>query len=201
MKNAHAKRTTAVTRTGTRTPKEIRLRNKGATWSALSPSELSRPGATLLALILEAANTRGLGARELAEDALGVSYSYFASLRNGEKEITKIGDDVITRIAKFLGLPKVAVMLAAGQLKLEDFYQDPEIFQTHLQPALQFIQRDPNVGAHMPASVFTADPAIQQFVVILYEKAYGKTLIPSKVSLEEIAKRYKNLIDGGTPTK
>ena len=172
------------------------VRQKGGAGAPLSSSELSRPGATLLALILDAANTRRLGTRELAEKELGVSYSYFASLRSGEKEIAKIGDDLVARIAKFLGLPKVAVMLAAGQLKLEDFYQEREILQTHLQPALQFIQRDPRIAPLVPASVFDADVALQQLVVILYEKAYDRTLIPSKVSIEEIAERYKTLIEG-----
>lgn len=139
--------------------------------------------------------------REVAEEALGVSYSYFAGLRSGEKEIPKIGEDVIAKVAKFLGLPKVVVMLAAGQLRLEDFYQDPNVLGAYLEPSLQYIQRDREVGAYMPPSIYTAEPALQHFVVTLYEKAFGKTLIPSKASLEEIVERYKRLSEVRTPPK
>lgn len=196
MAKAREKKSPIERNPKSRIHKEVRPQRRNTSWGILTPEELARPGGTLLALILEAANTRGLSTRRLAPEFLGVTYSYFAGLRNGTKEIPKIGDAVITKTARFLGLPKVVVMLAAGQLKLEDFYQNPEIVQTHLLPALQFIQRDPEIGSYMPASVFTAEPALQQFIVALYEKAHSKTLIPSKVSLEEITERYKHLMNG-----
>lgn len=179
-----------------RSAKVVRPYRKRATWAMLHPEELARPGASLLALILDKANTQGLGPRELAQDALGVSYGYFAALRSGDKEIPKIGDDLVARMAEFLGLPKVAVLLAAGQLKLEDFYHDTEAVHDHMQPALQFIQRDPEIGAYLPVSAFVADPALQLFLIMLYEKASGRTLIPGKTSAEEIVERYRNLVSG-----
>ena len=101
-----------------RSGKPPEAQRKGTGWAVLAPGELARPGATLLALLLEAANTRGLSMRELAEQGLGVSYGYLAALRNGEKENPNLGDDAIARATAFMGLPKVVVILAASQLRL-----------------------------------------------------------------------------------
>lgn len=164
-----------------------------ADWAVLTDEEMALPGRVLLALLLEAAHVRRLGARDFAENTLGITYGHFCQLRSGIKKFSSLRDDVINRIARFLGMPKVAVLLAAGQLQYEDFYQDPALLQNYFIPTLRYIQNDPEIGAYMPVTVFTADPALQQFVVMLYEKAHGRNLIPGKLSLAEIAERFKQL--------
>lgn len=164
-----------------------------AEWGLLSDAELARPGATLMNLILTAAADRRLSVGEVTE-ILGVSYAYFFGLRSGKNDISKLGDEHITRAAKFLRMPKLAVLLAAGRLKHEDFYIEPAKLQDYLQPALRFLQQDPEYAAFVPASLIKADPAIQQFVMMLYERATGRTLIPGRVSHEEIVKRDRSLL-------
>lgn len=163
--------------------------------SVLTPDELEKPGAALIALLLERAHTYQMTVDELAT-RIGVSYSYFAWLRRKKDAIPKIGTDVIERIAEFLELPKVAVMLLAGHLKPSDFDQIPQNTKINVENALRFIQSDPVIGPHMPATIFTADLALQQFMVSLYEMASGRLLITSMKSAEEIVALHREYFAG-----
>ena len=169
-------------------PPTKRPRKKGSEsqWAVLKGNEIGGPGAPLLALLLQASTTRGLSIRELAEDHLGLTYSHFALLRKGQRSISNIGDETMAKIAQFLGLPKVIVMIAAGRLKVEDFYRDPALLDQQLEPALEFIQRDPELGLSLPPSAFVADIDLRRFLVLLYEKATGKTLLPNRASTTDI---------------
>jgi hypothetical protein len=177
-------------------PKRAASQNKkaeatGPQWAVLKGKELDWPGAPLLALLIEAANTRGMSSRELAVKHLGISNSHFLLLRKGQRGIARLSPETMTRIATFLKLPKVIVMLAGGQLKLEDFYQDPNLLEQQLESALQFIQRDPEIGPHMPPTAFVADIELRRFILMLYEKASGKSLIPSRTTIPEITEQFK----------
>ena len=171
----------------TRRRKKDRVKNESESqWAILKGNAIEGPGAPLLALLLQATTTRGLSIRELAEDHLGLTYSHFTLLRKGQRSISNIGDETMAKIAKFLGLPKVIVMIAAGRLKVEDFYSDPTLLDQQLGPALEFIQRDPELGLSLPPSAFIADLDLQRFIVLLYEKASGKTLLPNRANLTDI---------------
>ncbi len=126
--------------------------------AVLRGKELHWPGAPLLALLLEAGHTRGLSIRELAEKHLGITHSHFLLLRKGKRSIPKLGDDTMDKIAEFLGLPRVMVMLAAGQLKPEHFYQQPQMMNQYVERALKFIQTDPEFGAPDAAGAVYSEP-------------------------------------------
>lgn len=163
----------------------------------LTGKELRRPGAQLMNLILTAANDRGLSVEETARQALGVSPSYFYSLRNGGKEISQLGEDHIARAAKFLGLSRVAAKLAAGQLAPEDFYTEPDVVRDYLRPAMRYILSDPKFAPFVPATIVDLPPDLQLVFVMLYERAHpGRSLIPGRVSAEEIVKRHGELPQG-----
>jgi hypothetical protein len=162
----------------------------------LTGKELRRPGAQLINLILTAANDRGLSSEEVATEALGVTRSYFYQLRNGLKEISQLGEEHIGKAAQFLGISRVAAKLAAGQLSPEDFYVKPDVVRDYLRPAMRFIQSDPQLAPFLPASIVDLPPDLQHAFVLLYERATGRTLIPGRVSPEEIAKRHRQLPQG-----
>lgn len=163
----------------------------------LTGKELRRPGAQLMNLILTAANDRGLSVEETARQALGVSPSYFYSLRNGGKEISQLGEGHIARAAKFLGLSRVAAKLAAGQLAPEDFYTEPDVVRDYLRPAMRYILSDPKFAPFVPATIVDLPPDLQLVFVMLYESAHpGRSLIPGRVSAEEIVKRHGELPQG-----
>jgi hypothetical protein len=162
----------------------------------LSGKELRRPGAQLMNLILTAASDRGLSMEETAKAALGVSPSYFYSLRNGGKEISQLGEEHIAKAARFLGFSRVAAKLAAGQLAPEDFFSDPDVVRDYLRPAMKFIQADRQFAPFIPATIVDLPTDLQHAFVLLYERATGRTLIPGRVSPEEIAKRHRELPQG-----
>lgn len=162
-------------------------------WNLLSPKELQLPGATLLALLLRSAHSRGITPRELAETHLGLSYTHFVSLRKGHRPISRLGSETIEKAAKFLGRPKVVVMLAAGTLELADFFQSPEILDQNVDAALQFIHSDPDGEMPMPLSAFRAPIDLRRYIVRLYEQASNKVLIPERVGLKDIIQTFKQL--------
>ncbi len=173
---------------------DVSQRKERLVWGSLSAEEIKRPGAVLTALVFEVANNRNLTPNAVL-DELGISYSYYMGLRNGTKEFRNIGEETLERFAKFLRLPKVSVKLAAGQLRLEDFYQDESKVDSYLLPTLKFMQRDPEYGHLMPLSILTLDRDVQLFVIALYERATGRTIIPTKVSVDEVTERFKRLLD------
>lgn len=162
----------------------------------LSGKELRRPGAQLMNLILTLANDRGLSVEDTASDALGVTRSYFYQLRVGKKEIPQLGEEHISKAARFLGISRVAAKLAAGQLSSDDFYTNPDVVRDYLRPAMKFIHSDPEFGPFIPATVVDLPEDLQHAFVLLYERATGRTLIPGRVSPEEIAKRHRELPQG-----
>jgi len=162
-------------------------------WAVLRGKELHWPGAPLLALLLEAGHTRGLSIRELAEKHLGITHSHFLLLRKGKRSIPKLGDDTMDKIAEFLGLPRVMVMLAAGQLKPEHFYQQPQMMNQYVERALKFIQTDPEFGHQMPPELFTQSLDVRRFVILLYEKATKQTVLPPRETLGSIVEAYQTI--------
>ncbi len=140
-------------------------------------------GSTLLAWLFETANDRGLQLKEMAKE-LGVTYGYIHQLRNGIKPVPGISDEVVDRCAKFLDVPRLAVLVAADIMRFEDFYQEPDSLRTYLEPSLRFIKRDPLWGAFMHPIVFDVDDKVKYFIITLYEEATGRKLIPTKISIE-----------------
>jgi plasmid maintenance system antidote protein VapI len=170
-------------------------RKERLAWGVISPDEMTRPGAVLTMLIFQAAHNRNLQARDACK-ILGITPGHFSSLRSGAKSFTNITEEFAERIAAFLGLPKVAVKLAAGQLRLEDFFYQGNLIYNQLDAALRFIISDPKFGPKMPASIFSADRDLQAFVVLLYEDATGKVVLPGKVEPQDVVQRFQALVGG-----
>ena len=154
-------------------------------WIAgMEEDELERQGGALLAMLLNAATHRQMQLQELAS-ALGVTYPYIAQLRSGYRQIVNVSEDFLTRAAEFLGVPRVQVLLAAGRVRIEDFYEPGDV-SARVEPALRFIQSDGELGGSMPASVFMADPAIQLFLIDLYQKATHRNLLGQPVAYQQM---------------
>ena len=114
----------------------------------LSAEERTQTGARLLAWLFREANERGIQMQELAEH-LGVTYGYLAQLRKGPerggREIKKVSEDFIDNAARFLGVPRLSVLIAAGVVRLEDFRQ-VESWEHELDRALSYLESDPVYG-------------------------------------------------------
>jgi len=157
--------------------------------NGLSSGELSLRGSRLLTWLLSTANERGLQLKEMAE-AIGVTYGYIHQLRTGLKPIPGLSEQVIDACAKFLGVPRLSVLIASDIVRVDDFYDKPETLSTYFDPALHFMQCDPEWGPFVHPSVFHTDPKVQQLLILLYEKATGRKVIPTKVHMQELLEAF-----------
>ena len=160
-----------------------------APWSGgLSEEELSRPGGVLLAMLIGRANEVGHQLGDMARE-LGVTYGYIAQLRGGHRETKHISDIFATACANYLGVPRITVLLAAGRVTPEDIFEEPFEVSRALPRAIEFMKRDPQFGPLMPTELLMgkASAQMQFFVVSLYEKATGRTLLPGKHDLQSVA--------------
>ena len=155
--------------------------------SGLTQEVIEQEGSTLLAMLFAKAHTEGLQIQTLATEKLGVHPSYLAQLRSRAKSVETISHDFARACAHYLGIPLIAVLVAAGQLKEEDFREAVED-DAMIANAVNFILRDPHVGLIVPEKLLKQDKDLQRAFVILYEMATGKKLLgESRVSADKLA--------------
>ncbi|BBP00602.1 helix-turn-helix domain-containing protein [Sulfuriferula nivalis] len=144
---------------------------------------------SLIEVLEEAAKRKGLNKQQLAL-ALGVTYSYYAQLKSGLRDTKQISDSFAEQCARFLGVPRIKVLLSAGKITASDFYEvaSEDEFRLNVWKALDFIKADTDWGPYFPYQLLNAeaDPVIQQFVVLLYEKATGKVLLGERFSTQDL---------------
>lgn len=171
-----------------RKPREIQdlPRNTPAYRGTVSDEDLRRGGGKLLGMLMGRADELGHSRHEMA-NFLGITYGYLAQISCGQRKPENLSADLYDRCAKYLGVSKFTVLMAAGILDPKDTLDNPDEFDTTLHSAVQFIARDPRFGALMPEDL--TDPGtslkLQYFVVRLYEAATGRKLLSEK-SMPEI---------------
>ncbi len=152
----------------------------------LSEAELARPGGILLAMLVHQANLNGHALGTMA-DELNVTYGYINQLRNRHREIAHLSDEFATACALYLGVPRLTVLLAAGRIRPEDVFEQPNEMISALPAALQLIERHPSFGPMMPATIYAAEPQMQLFIVSLFEAATNCKLLPGRHNPSDIA--------------
>ena len=163
------------------------LQLHGARWnSGIGKEDLEREGSTLLAMLYAKAHADGLQTQELATEKLGVHPSYLGQLRSRVKYVENISHDFAESCARYLGIPLIAVLVAAGQLKEQDFREPVEEI-TVLRQALEYILRDPAFGPIVTPRLLYQDVAIQRAFVLFYERATGKRLLGWRVAAGDLA--------------
>lgn len=167
-----------------REPKPVSERKRW--FGGLSDEELSRPGGILLSMLIHHANENGDPLPDMAR-ALNVTYGYISQLRNGQRKTAHISDQFATACALYLGCPRMSVLLASGRVKAEDVFEDPSEVSAALPAALRFIQSHPKFGPLMPPAAFAVSPEFQLFIVMLFEAAEGRQLLPARQSMAEVA--------------
>lgn len=142
--------------------------------TAVSPA-----GGALMAALMDAATKRGHTLANLAT-ALGVTYGYLVQLRAGSRSCTRISDDFASRCAKYLGLPRLSVLLLAGRITQDDFFEASAASPRSLAMAYDYIRRDPRWGARVPAlSAETIQESRHLVLVIVwfYQEMRGVDLL------------------------
>ena len=171
-----------------------RSEHKRTPWNGgVKADELSRPGGILLGMLTQRANELGHQLSDMAEE-LGCTYGYISQLRNGQRGVTTIRDKFVDACAKYLGVPRMTVLLAAGKVQPTDIYEDPHEVMQSVPNALQFIRGDAQWGPIMPHEVLNLDLKTQFFIVSLYEAATDRKLLPgASMNPDDVARQIEAL--------
>lgn len=152
----------------------------------LSEEELSRPGGRLLALLLRRAAELGHTRQEMAS-ALGVTYGYISQLRSGTRQTKHIADKFAAACALYLGTSRLAVLLLSGRVQCFDIFDNAKMAAQEVPRALKYISTDPEYGHLLPPQAHSAPEDLQLLIVLLYEKATKRKLLPPQIEPERFA--------------
>lgn len=154
----------------------------------MTKEDLERqPGSQLLYLLFEHANRHGWNLSQLAEQ-LGVTYSYLSQLKSGTRFIRHISNDLAYAIAEILGMSVLEVRIASGLIKPEHFYRNPESVVQRVREGIDIVVRDPAWSKFAPGSLIYADYETQRLVVLLYEQATGRKILPESATEDKLIK-------------
>lgn len=91
----------------------------------MTTSKRKLPGAALIHLVLDRAAQLDMDKHELCS-AIDITYPYLNALSNGHRPIPGMSHEKLRKIAKFLRLPFMQVLMLAEIVTPEDFIHDSE---------------------------------------------------------------------------
>jgi len=144
------------------------------------------------AVLIEAIQKRSVElSMSLAETAsiLQVSYTYFSALASGRRPISQIKRPVFERIAEFLRVPFVQVLIWAEVVSVEDFVYK-ETLEQDLDVSYAKMLHDSHWGGIVPDRETWAGTPLRSklAIVLMYEKIADKRLL-EKVKVGKILDR------------
>ncbi len=161
----------------THTPEQgARVLNRTPWNGNLNDSELSRPGGLLVAALVECANERRQQMNEMAAE-LGVTYGYISQLRTGVRKTSQVSDEFVTACAAYLMVPRLTVLMLAGRVTVEDYFETEQTAASAIPRAFQFVCTDPHWGPLVTPEVRLGSLQTQFLVIRLYERATGTVLL------------------------
>lgn len=135
----------------------------------------------LVALLTQSLDRQGQGVSKLAIE-LGISQSYLSELMAGDKQFSKLDDEVVRSIAAYLKIPAVVGLLMAGKLRHQDFLDRPLELNEMLQEVMQRIAK----SSYAMESAVTA-PMLRQLqtevkllLLLVFQEATGDMVMPER---------------------
>jgi transcriptional regulator with XRE-family HTH domain len=108
---------------------------------------------------------------------LGVTYERVAQWRRKEGDIANASRAVFEAAAAYLGIPTVYVLCMTGAINVRDFVHPSRMSaRDRVLRQLEYLRLDPGFAGFVPETLWTADPAVQQFVVLLYRELGGGSM-------------------------
>jgi hypothetical protein len=147
--------------------------------------ELRRPGGPLIAALVQCAKERFLLKKDLALK-LGVTYGYINQLRNGFRPVKCISEKFSSACARFLGVPRMRVLVFAGIVTIDDLSEYKSMLATEVHRAMDFICAAPSWGPQMTHEIRQSDELSLFGVVKLFEAATGKVLLSASLTAENL---------------
>lgn len=150
------------------------------------------PGYKLIWMINQAATAQQLTQQELSE-IFGMAASTVSYLLTARKDIRKLDKSVFIKIAKWLELPVLSVLMLAEQITPEDFYSDKTSMDEAINRATKLILSDPDWGAYAPRELLTSDSKdLKIFLIWCYEKATSTKLLPGAIDYLDLIKELES---------
>lgn len=147
------------------------------------------PGFRLIARLKQRAAEIGVSDRYIA-DIMGITPIYWNSLTNGHRKMNSLDKGKLERVAEFLGLPIVQVMVLADYLEPKDFF--PGNMNDQLKTAYEQMRHDPSWASWAPTAREWDALSIttKAGIVMLYETVYQKALLRrAEVENPELAEK------------
>jgi len=155
--------------------KAMKMKEKSA---GISPAQIDSQTdeQPLLRLLVDEARRRGDTLAALARH-LGVTYTRLTQWRRGEASISRASPPVTSAAAKYLGVPKVAVLAMLGVISAADFvWPGRESLGETVRRELEELRHDPMLAGFVPPSLIRAAPDVQLFVAMLCREIRGAAL-------------------------
>lgn len=134
----------------------------------------------LLRVLIAEATRRGDTLATMARH-LGVSYERVAQWRRRESDIANANRGVFEAAGVYLGVPTAYVLCMVGLITALDFTH-PSLLSARerVHRQLETLRSDPAFAGFFPEALCTADPSIQQFVLLLYRELGGDSNKPTR---------------------
>ncbi|WP_019334823.1 helix-turn-helix domain-containing protein [Pseudomonas syringae] len=134
-------------------------------------------GRRLINLIKKTMIDRDLHERAIA-DITGVTQIYWNSMANGNRQIKSLGKDKLDKIAEFLDLPLIQVLILADYFVITDFFNGKTL-NDQLLLTLRKMQEDPQWAGYAPdRDVWEAtDLGFRTAFAVMYEQISGNVLM------------------------
>lgn len=135
----------------------------------------------LMDLVYQHANDLGLNVSDLTQ-RLGYSPGYLFHLKAQPHKCSKLGLDMVRKLAEFLGVDSVTVMVAAGILRPNDFFgvDDVRQIRSELERTVRYIAEDLDWAPFVPRPVETLSDNVLMLTVYAYQRATGRSLMEVK---------------------
>lgn len=160
---------------------------KPAAWDgSLAQDEMDKAGGLLLAALTACAVKRGHQIPQLAGE-LGVTYGYIAQLRSGLRQTAQISDDFALACARYLGVPRLTVLMLAGRITPQDHFESDELAANEVDRAFDFICTDKTWGPLMTEELRGTSIESRFAIVRLYEKATETVLMKKATNAQTLA--------------
>jgi len=132
----------------------------------------------LMDMLYQHAESKGMTISDLNEK-LGYSHGYLFTLRARPEKCTKLGMETVRKLAEFLGVDSVTVMVAAGILQPSDFFgvRDVREIRGELTRSVRYISEDPDWAPFVPRPIESLDDRTLMLVVYAYQRATKRQLM------------------------
>lgn len=155
--------------------------------SAAPRSQTRTLGLALSEELRKKIDATGMGATEFAT-MIGMSPSYTSSLLNGSRPWDGTDRKTKEKVAKFLGIPLISVLMLAGIIEPKDFVFDDSI-DTSLDNAYGGLKTHPVWGAFCRKEEWNSLPMNTKILVaLLYEAATGNEIIKKSRMIQVVEK-------------